>query len=64
MQALATENHNLHQQLATTKQALVEAESSVQRLEARLASQLAQSTSQSAKRTATYELSETVIESC
>ena len=56
MQALATENHNLHQQLATTKQGLVEAESSVQRLEARMASQLAQSTSHSAKRTTTYDL--------
>jgi len=51
MQALSTENHNLHQQLASAKQSLVEAESNVQRLEARMATQLAQSTSQSARRT-------------
>lgn len=50
MQALATENHNLHQQLANTKQSLVEAESHVLRMEekvgnmqARMTTQLAQS---------------------
>ena len=41
MQALATENHHLHNQLASTKQALAEAESTVQKLEAKLASQMA-----------------------
>ena len=41
MQALATENHHLHNQLAATKQALAEAESTVQKLEARLVNQTA-----------------------
>lgn len=41
MQALATENHHLHNQLAATKQALAEAESTVQKLEAKLANQMA-----------------------
>ena len=52
MQALATENHHLHHQLATTRQALADAESNVQKLEARLAQQVASQASQSApKRT-------------
>jgi len=41
MQALATENHHLHNQLASTRQALAEAESSVQKLDARLVQQVA-----------------------
>jgi BMFP domain-containing protein YqiC len=36
MQAIETENHLLHEQLATTKASLAEAEASVQTLEARL----------------------------
>ena len=41
MQALSTENHHLHNQLASTKQALAEAESTIQKMEARLAQQVA-----------------------
>lgn len=41
MQAVTTENHHLHNQLADTKQAQADAESNVQKLEARLANQLA-----------------------
>ena len=41
MQALATENHHLHNQLASTRQALAEAESNVQKLDARLVQQIA-----------------------
>jgi hypothetical protein len=41
MQALSTENHHLHNQLASTKQALAEAESNIQKMEARLAQQVA-----------------------
>ena len=41
MQALSTENHLLHNQLASTKQALAEAESAIQKMEARLAQQVA-----------------------
>ena len=44
MQALATENHHLHNQLASTRQALAEAESNVQKLDARLAQQIAHQT--------------------
>ena len=39
MQVLSTENHHLQMHLATTRQALADAESSVQRLEAKLAQQ-------------------------
>lgn len=39
MQVLSTENHHLQMHLATTRQALAEAESNVQRLEAKLAQQ-------------------------
>lgn len=39
MQALSTENHHLQMHLATTRQALADAESTVQRLEAKLAQQ-------------------------
>ena len=41
MQALSTENHHLHNQLASTKQALADAESTIQKMEARLAQQVA-----------------------
>lgn len=51
MQSLATENQHLHHQLANTKHALIEAESNVQKLEARLAQQLA---AQTATRRTTY----------
>lgn len=39
MQALSTENHHLQMHLATTRQSLADAESLVQRLEAKLAQQ-------------------------
>ena len=39
MQGLSTENQHLHMHLATTRQALADAESTVQRLEGKLAQQ-------------------------
>ncbi len=49
MQVLSTENQHLHMHLATTRQALAEAESTVQRLEGKLAQQEAKLAQQEAK---------------
>jgi len=42
MQALAAENHHLHNQLATTKSSLAAAEHQIQQLEAKLAQRISQ----------------------
>ena len=44
MQALVTENSLLHTQLANTRESLTEAELNLQKVEARLAQQVAQQT--------------------
>ena len=52
MQVLATENHHLQMHLATTRQALADAESTIQKLEAKLGQQEAKYAQQLANQAA------------
>jgi len=57
MQVLSTENHHLQNHLATTRQNLADAESTIQKLEAKLGEQEAKYAQQLASQTASQTAS-------
>lgn len=57
MQVLSTENHHLQNHLATTRQQLADAESTIQKLESKMSQQEAKYAQQLASQTATQSAS-------